>query len=687
MAITGPDRAVRRFIPKPLPLVLLLLAPGVAAEETPVYSLDEVVVTAPRMRAPLVVELDPKAPQQPVPANDGANFLKNVPGFGMIRKGGTDGDPVLRGQAGSRLNILLDGADFHGGCGMRMDPPTAYVFPESFDRVTAIKGPQTVLHGNGNSAGVVLFERDRKRLAEAGSRLAVDVMAGDRGRLDGLLDGHVGNGRVDLQATLVHAEAGDYEDGAGSRVHSAYARESLSAIAGWTPDAATRLEFSAVGSRAEAAYADRSMDGIKFDREGYGLRFEKTDLGPVLRKLKAQANHNYIDHVMDNYSLRSLSGTAMVKNPDRETQSARISGELALTPATLLTLGADWQTNEHSLRSASGANVATFEAAARIRDMETDIKGLFGELRHEMSVNHRLIAGLRLDDWSAERFNSSSGAFIAAAGATLKSGFLRFERDLSGAPATVFAGLGHSQRPMDFWEASTYNGILAAGQLDAEKNTQLDAGLVWKNEALSGSLSLFYGKVDDYILTYSSTAGASARLSNCASSTSGMTTTWSCSGNVDVTRWGGEADLAWRFAPDWTLRGSLAYVRAEDDTADLPLAQTPPLEGRIGLDYSAGPWSFGGVLRAVARQDRVDVGYGNIVGQDHGATDGFATLALNAAWRPDKRLLLSAGIDNVLDKTYNEHLARDDSFAAGSNTRVNEPGRFVWLKLNYRFAN
>jgi iron complex outermembrane receptor protein len=119
-----------------------------------------VVVTAPASTNPLEVVIDPKAPQQPIPANDGASLLKNIPGFSLIRKGGTDGDPVLRGSAGSRLNILLDGMEFHGGCGARMDPPTAYVFPESYDEVTVIKGPQTVRYGNGNSAGVVLFDRN-----------------------------------------------------------------------------------------------------------------------------------------------------------------------------------------------------------------------------------------------------------------------------------------------------------------------------------------------------------------------------------------------------------------------------------------------------------------------------------------------------------------------------------------------
>ena len=113
--------------------------------------LEPIVVTAPTMQTPLITRIDPRAPQQPIPANDGASLLKSVPGMSLIRKGGTDGDPVFRGMAASRLNILIDGEHILGGCGMRMDPPTAYVFPDAFDSVKLIKGPQTVLHGPCNS--------------------------------------------------------------------------------------------------------------------------------------------------------------------------------------------------------------------------------------------------------------------------------------------------------------------------------------------------------------------------------------------------------------------------------------------------------------------------------------------------------------------------------------------------------
>ena len=168
---------------RPLAIVAAIASASAAfaQEATP---LGQVVVTAPAMEAPLTVTTDPRAPRQPVPAHDGADYLKTIPGFSVIRKGGTDGDPVFRGMAASRLGILLDGEMILGGCGMRMDPPTAYVFPEAFDRITVLKGPQTVKYGPGNSAGVVLFERAPKLRTGFSSYLDASALVGNFGRND-----------------------------------------------------------------------------------------------------------------------------------------------------------------------------------------------------------------------------------------------------------------------------------------------------------------------------------------------------------------------------------------------------------------------------------------------------------------------------------------------------------------------
>ena len=99
-------------------------------------------------------------------------------------------------------------------------------------------------------------------------------------------------------------------------------------------------------------------------------------------------------------------------------------------------------------------------------------------------------------------------------------------------------------------------------------------------------------------------------------------------------------------------------------------------------------WSAGALLRAVTHQHRVADGQGNVVAQDLGPSAGFATFGLNAAYRFSSQLQLSAGVDNLFDRAYSEHLnlagSADFGFPADP-VRINEPGRSLWMKVNYRY--
>src|SRR5690606_28129214 len=266
------------------------------------------------------------------------------------RKGGTDGDPVFRGMAASRLNILLDGETILGGCGMRMDPPTAYIFPDSYDKLTLLKGPQTVIHGPGGSAGTVLFERKPTPFAASGWSIKGAATGASFDRHDESLDVKGGSPLGYVQGLLTHARSGNYRDGNGDTVHSKYERWSATGVLGWTPDRDTRVELSAIRSDGEAAYADRGMDGSSFARSNYGLKFEKRKVSRAIEKIEAQAYYNYIDHVMDNFNVRKPPmnpAMRMLSNPDRETAGGRVAFTLRPGESAKLVLGADLQRNEH----------------------------------------------------------------------------------------------------------------------------------------------------------------------------------------------------------------------------------------------------------------------------------------------------------------------------------------------------
>ena len=156
--------------------------------------------------------------------------------------------------------------------------------------------------------------------------------------------------------------------------------------------------------------------------------------------------------------------------------------------------------------------------------------------------------------------------------------------------------------------------------------------------------------------------------------------------NVDASMLGGEASLAWAITKVVSIHTSVAYTRGTNDTDGLPLAQQPPLETRVGLQYTGERWALGALTRLVGEQDRYALNQGNIVGQDLGPTSRFGVVSLNGRWRASKLISVSAGVDNLLDATYAEFISRSGANVPGftTTTRVNEPGRTAWISLDLR---
>ena len=65
----------------------------------------------------------------------------------------------------------------------------------------------------------------------------------------------------------------------------------------------------------------------------------------------------------------------------------------------------------------------------------------------------------------------------------------------------------------------------------------------------------------------------------------------------------------------------------------------------------------------------------------------IAMLALNASYNIMKDVNLAVGIDNVLDKTYTEHLnkAGSSGFGFASNEQFNNTSRNYWARISMKF--
>lgn len=658
-----------------------------ADDQPTAVDFEAIIVTAAPV-SPLTYETDPKLPRQPVPASDGADYLKTIPGFTAVRNGGTNGDPVLRGMFGSRLNLLTNDGSMPGACPARMDNPLSYVSPETFDKLIVIKGPQTVLWGPTGSAGTVRFERDTPRFDQPGVEFSGSLLGGSFGRNDQVIDASAGASQGYARLSANRSESDDYKDGNGDVVPSAWKKWNTDLALGWTPDADTLLELNAGIGDGEARYAGRGMDGAQFKRESYSLRFETSNLPGALDRMEASVFYNHADHVMDNYSLRepnpmSAMPMPMVANVDRRTTGGRTAWTW-LTDTLELTAGIDGQQSRHRERSGMGRNAHL--GKPWLTDATLKSLGVFTEATWTPSSGKRLVGGARVDRAQARDQRASTGMMGMAnptAGMTRKetlpAGFLRYEQDASHARLTWYAGVGHTERMPDYWELfSPDRGPMGTANAFAgiapEKTTQLDLGLQYRTSRFDAWVSAYAGRIHDYILFSYGQGGMMGLVSSAA--------------NVDADIRGGEAGIELRPADHWKLGGTLATAWGANRDSGQALPQMPPLEARLSAAYDGPRWSFGALLRAVAGQDRAAINQGTVVGRDLGPSAGFATLALNGGYRFSDSLQLTAGVDNLFDRAYAKHLNLSGSADFGypaEPVRINEPGRTAWVKLNFAY--
>ncbi|WP_335954293.1 TonB-dependent copper receptor [Acinetobacter guillouiae] len=640
----------------------------------------------------LIIHADPKQPIQPVPATDGADYLQSIAGFNSIKSGGTNGDVTFRGMFGSRIKILTDGTENLGACPARMDAPTSYIQPESFDRISVVKGPQTVQYANTGSAATVIFERQKPTLTDDKNYQGqASVLVGSFGRLDHNIEAAVGDSKKYMRINANRSESNSYEDGDGNKVPSSWERWNTDLALGWTPDEDTWVELTGGKADGEAEYAGRTMDGSQFARESLGLRVEKKNLSPVIKKLEGQVNYSYNDHIMDNFSLRTppmthdMNTHQMVSNPmamqvTRRTLNSRLAMTSEWDKLSLIT-GVDSQLNKHG-GSMSSPTMPSMNIAFR-EDMRFQSYGAFGEMTYQFSDAYKLVTGARIDQVKIDALKLNDQRKE-----TLPSAFIRLENQSPEHNAKSYIGLGYVERVPDYWELfSTAHGNTGMSKptfndLNTEKTLQLDLGYQYQHDALSVWTSAYAGLINDFILlSYHNHPKAGMGGHDHGSSFSAGAK------NVDATIAGAEAGIGYQFTDAIQADVSAMYAWGENTDTHKPLPQIAPLEGRLNLRYVQDKYSLGLLWRAVAKQDRISLNQGNIVGYDTGESKSFTTLALNASYNIQKDLNLAVGVDNVLDKTYTEHLNKLGVGADGQvgTQQFNNTGRNYWARISMKF--
>ncbi len=635
---------------------------------------------------------------------DGADFLRQLNGVSVSRFGGRGLELIVRGQSQARLNVLLDGSYVHGGCPNRMDPPASWTALETYEKVTVLKGVQSLIYGGGGSGGTVLFERDTRSLAQdKGVHGRVSALGSDNGISGDFLGDVVAAGdQAYVRAFAEQKNADNYEDGDGREVRSSFDHRQGGLVFGLMPNAERLFEFTVERNDfSDALYPGAGMDSPQEQGDFYRFRYADRPAANGLNHLRLEAYLSDVEHLMNNFTDRTpprypaaapKAGQPMKR--ETPTHSRTTGGRLVLNSgagATTLDWGLDVQRNK---RDATLNNLDSGQPAALSfmwPDVEIQQVGVFAEATTALQNKSRIKYGLRVDrvDASADRiadkpklaspntaYKTYYGSNASDKSETNVGGLLRFEKDLDDG-WRLFTGLsrsvrtaGATERYMNKWNAVEKLRWVGNPDIQPEKHHQLDLGLAKTSDAASVSATLFYDDVTDYILRDTARAQDGILQSDRAD----------IYRNVDAELYGAEAEARLSLTDALDVSGGLAYVHADNTTDDRPLPQTPPLNGKIQLDYATASWGLGGRIRFAARQDRIDP----FSKQEVGATPGWQALDLYGNYQINDSFSLRAGVDNVLDETYAEHASRSnllDPFAV----RVNEPGRTFWLKATAEF--
>ena len=671
-----------------LPLITVLSSSELTGAERP-YHLDIDV----RERAEVSLESIIRSADMKSPVTDTGEWLKQVNGVTASRKGGKGFEPIIRGQQNSQLSIIAGDAVISSACPGRMDPVSSYISMAGYDRIRVVHGYESVLNGPGGSGGSVLFERNEPEFN--GSSVLGRIHAGYKDNINSRNLSADMTAGTDSEYVRVYGElqeAGNYRDGDGKKVSSAFQSNSGGILLTGDLSEAFRLELNLEAIRDKNVhYSGNGMDAPEASADIWRFKLKRRVMEGFIDEQELSVYYSAVDHLMDNYSVR-------LRNPnnafDTKTPSTTQSWggrwlNTSFFNQTEISFGVDYRVSEFNAKRYRVARRGHPQILQSLLWPEVDFHqwGLFAEVDYQLTDRNSLRAGIRYDDLTAGAGNTTNAQLGGGQPAALYQTYYGdmsldyHERSVSAVAAWQHA-LSSSQwlefrasrsvRSADVTERYIASrGSCCHGSDDwvgnplikPEKHYQLDTGFYQKNSNIVFSAVAFIDDISDYILRKKSDSGALLYQ------------------NIHARLYGIEMEAGAQWGA-FRSGINIAVVRGDNQTHDSNLPQIPAISSTVSLDYVADVWSVGSRCEISAEQDNVDMDSG----LDAGVSSGFSVWHLYGYYQIHKTTRLTAGIDNLFDRTYALHVNRasHDPFSPEA-LRVNEPGRQLWLGLSVSF--
>ena len=693
-AVEGEDATISHIGFKPKTITLTNNLTIVLEEKSIV--IDDVIVKANvfgEISQSRIVYDDIKATTQPRNVSD---LFKDIPGFGIQKRGAYASEPVFRVFRYEQLNVQYDGGmKILNACPNRMDPITTHVIPEEIERIEIVKGPFTVRFGQ-NFGGII-------------NLVSKSINNQENGFSGNLETGYETNGnnfttrgsflykkdKFDITLNGSYRDYGDYTDGEGTEVPSAFKTTDYSVRVGFNPSDNQRFKLTWRQSFGrDIKHAGLPMDSPYDDSFLGGLDYKITEISNLISSFMFKGFYSEVEHLMTNDDRPSFKATEASSNVFVTTYGGKT--ELTLTPSDKLNiftgLDANFIAREGDrirLIKIMNGNVLPMpmEKVDKIwQDSKLNDVGVFVESKYKISDRTLFTAGLRSDFINAS-INDPEQDFLNLYGGEIDD---QSEVNISGNLSLVY-NVNKTQLQFAFGRGVRTSSMIERfinhfnvgtdpyeyvgnPYLDPETNNQFEISINQKFSNIDLGATVFYSFLQDYITAVVNENIPRKFMPMLEPKFAKQFI------NVDeAMQTGFEFYFNYKFGSNLTFNSDISYTYGENKDFDEPLPQVNPLTAHLSLNYDKDKYWFNFKSRLVDEQTRIAESF------KEKETPGFATFDVSGGFKPIKGLTVGAAVLNIFDKAYYEHMNYSYKNSNLLSGRILEPGRNFTLYLNYSF--
>lgn len=680
--------------------ILSCLATTTQAEEA--RQLSEIMVEGEKIANPAAFPVD--LGQAPVTSADTASLLERAPGGNVNRNGPLTGIAQYRGMYADQINVLVNGIHINTGGPNGMDPALSYVPRAQLESLEIIRGIAPVSSGLESIGGTMKANAKTSHFATGDTfSPSVDVTLGGA-TVDSSYTvsgfGAAANQNHRLHAYGSKENGDDYEIPDGKVKPSEYDRKNYGAGYGFQSNG-HEIGFNIRHNRTD----DTGTPSLPMDIDYIDTDILESEYTGAFGAydVHGQLFYTDVDHKMNNYDLRTAM--PMMTRQNKATSDglgyrADVGFELA---SGRLLLGSDGQFDSHDATVTDPINNPNFRVEA-YNNVDRNAFGAFAEWEGPVASDWNMQLGGRYT-----RVESSAGnvshfmAGMNPAIGTLQNRFNSADKDNNQNNYDLVTKLAHawsselsfnveggiknrapSYQQLYLWvPLQSTNGLADGhnyiGDLDLDSETAYEAGLGldWNGTRLYASPRVFYRYVKDYIQGTPATDPTVIMVSTANGDANPLQ--WS---NVDAKIYGFDMDWGATLSSNWSLDGVVSYVRGKRDDINDNLYRIAPLNGSATLTYRQSKWWAGLEGVAYARQKNVSET------NDETKSDDYVLTNLRGGITIMRNLAVTAGVENIFDENYQNHLSGINRVAASDvpvGERVSGYGRNYFATLEYQY--